>query len=287
MKKHLSRRDFLLTGIAATGMVGIRRAYAFDTRAESIRKYGGFKFGLQGHSLRKFPLENAVSTIQELELHWVEFSRSHVQNDATPGQIRELKKLLQAHDITCFAHGVNPFTADHEKNRRIFEFARQLGVPTLTANPSHDAFESLERLVDEFGIRIAIHNHGPGAEYSTIADLVRAVENRHPGIGICIDTGHLIRSASDPVRAVYELKKRVYGIHFKDYAEQKKETELVTLGTGHLDLVGMFRALREVGFPDDGALVLEYEGSPDDPVDEIKKCLEAASQAARKAAGRS
>ena len=51
------------------------------------------------------------------------------------------------------------------------------------------------------------------------------------------------------------------------------------IGEGLLDLKGTFAALREVGFPADGALSLEYEEK--DPEGDIRECLAAASTAAK------
>ena len=45
------------------------------------------------------------------------------------------------------------------------------------------------------------------------------------------------------------------------------------IGKGQLDVVGLFKALRRVGFPDDGALSLEYEANPENPIDDMKACL--------------
>ena len=52
---------------------------------------------------------------------------------------------------------------DHEANRRWFEFAKKAGIKSISANPSEDSFDSLDKLCEEYQIRIAIHNHGPGA----------------------------------------------------------------------------------------------------------------------------
>ena len=48
---------------------------------------------------------------------------------------------------------------------------------------------------------------------------------------------------------------------------------------GQLDVVGLFKALRRIGFPDDGALSLEYEANPDNPLDDMKACLAHIKQA--------
>ena len=118
-------------------------------------------------------------------------------------------------------HGVNPFTKDHEANRRWFEFAKKAGIKNISADPTEDAFDSLDKLVEEYQIRIAIHNHGPGARYDKVTDVLNAIKGHHPLIGACADLGHYIRSAEDPVRVINLLEGRLYGIHLKDFAEQK------------------------------------------------------------------
>ena len=58
----------------------------------------------------------------------------------------------------------------------------------------------------------------------------------------------------------------------------------VILGRGHLDVEGVFTALRHVKFPADGALSLEYEENPDNPIAECQQCLAVAADAAQKTA---
>ncbi|MCA9161318.1 MAG: sugar phosphate isomerase/epimerase, partial [Planctomycetales bacterium] len=133
-------------------------------------------------------------------------------------------------------------------------------------------------------IRIAIHNHGPGALYDKISDVTSVVKDRHPNIGACVDTGHFIRSKIDPVEAVRRLGPRVFALHLKDEEKQEKRSRNVVIGSGFLDLVAMFKMLRQIKFPADGALSLEYEANPKNPIDEMKACLVAAQEAIAKAA---
>jgi sugar phosphate isomerase/epimerase len=76
---------------------------------------------------------------------------------------------------------------------------------------------------------------------------------------------------------------RLFGIHLKDFAEQKRRTKGVILGKGHLDVVGVFKALDQVKFPADGCLALEYEENPADPLPDVEACLAVAREAAAKA----
>jgi sugar phosphate isomerase/epimerase len=53
----------------------------------------------------------------------------------------------------------------------------------------------------------------------------------------------------------------------------------VILGKGHLPVKAVFEALVATNFPADGALSLEYEENPQDPVEDIRQCVAVARQA--------
>ena len=287
MKRLSSRREFLRTGAAAMAAATLttqarRRAVAADGKDD---RFGGFKMGMQTYTLREYPVDKALDIVHDLGLTRVEMFDAHFPLKSTPEAISAMKARLAQLDIKALAHGVNGFTKDHAANRRWFEFAKAAGIRNISANPTEDSFDSLEKLVAEYDIRIAIHNHGPGALYDKVADVLNAVKGRHPHIGACADLGHYIRSAEDPVRTIHLLKGRLFGIHLKDFAEQKADAKGVILGQGHLDVEGVFRALRQVEFPADGCLALEYEENPKNPLDDVKACLAAASEGARKSLG--
>ncbi len=284
----MTRRRFVASAsAAAVGMNLLKLPAAFAGEPRSARQdpFGGFPIGVQSYSLRNFELVETVRHIQGLGLHFTEFYSKHLPLDATDERISETLELLRGADIKLVAHGVNEFTKDEVANRRIFEFARKAGIRNITANPQPDSFDSLDKLCAEFDIRIAIHNHGPGALYDKIQNVVTAVKDRHPHIGACIDTGHFIRSAEDPVKAVHELRGRVFALHVKDEAEQRADSHNVVIGTGHLDLVGLFKGLRETQFPADGSISLEYEAKPENPIEDMRECLEQAKQAIAKLGG--
>lgn len=280
----LTRRKWIVSAAtAAVGATALRFPQILSADhwadAPATDPFGGFPIGVQSYSLRNFELAETVRHIHGLGLHFAEFYSKHLPLDSSDLRIQETIALLRDSGIQLVAHGVNDFGKDHEANRKIFEFARKAGIRNITANPQPDSFDSLDRLCAEFDIRICIHNHGPGALYDKISDVVKAVSNRHPNIGACIDTGHFIRSAEDPVQAVRELRGRVFALHVKDEAEQRADSHNVVIGKGHLDLVDLFRALREIRFPADGSISLEYEAKPENPIEDMRECLEQARRA--------
>ncbi len=281
MKTTLTRRRFLaLSTAAAAG------ATFFDipqVLAKANDPFAGFPIGVQSYSLRNFNVVEAVRHIQGMGLHFVEFYSKHLPLNATDEQLAENRKLLEEAKISLNAHGVNGFTKDHAANRRIFEFAKRAKVKNITANPQPDSFDSLDKLVAEYKIRICIHNHGPGALYDKISDVSRAVKGRHKFIGACVDTGHFIRGKEDPVKAIQELGPRVFALHIKDEEKQEKRSRNVVIGSGHLDVVGLFKTLKKIRFPADGSISLEYEANPSNPIDDMKQCIEVAKVAIAKA----
>jgi inosose dehydratase len=284
MFASLSRRRFVaLSAAAAAG------ATCFSTSvlraADAKDEWGGFPVGVQSYSLRKFKLPEAIRHLQGMNVHYVELAGTHLAPTASDAEIADTLKLLQSAGLKVSAHGVNRFTNDHDANRKLFEFAKKIGAKTITADPNPDSFDSLDKLVAEYNVRVAIHNHGPTHRYNKVDSVATAIKNHDQRIGACVDCGHYLRSGEDPVKCVLTLGDRVYGVHMKDEAETNTpKSSNVVLGKGHLDVVGLFRALRQVKFPPDGALSLEYEANENNPIDDMKACLAAAKDGIAKSA---
>ena len=286
-----SRRRFLKASAIAAGAA----AAPALTRAAAVRQdndpLGGFTVGIQSYSYRQFNLEKALGEIQNLGLRYVELYRGHVPTTATEAQIKAARNLLEKYRITPIAFGVESFTKDHAANRRLFEFAHNLGDRYLTADPSPDSFDSLDKLVAEFNIGIAIHGHGPVGKqlhrWYSAEEIMKSVRARHRLIGSCLDTGHLIRSAQDPfnhkldpAQQVRHMAARNFGMHLKDHDNKMRRD--VVFGRGVLNVGSILRALREVKFA--GYIAIEYEANPDNPTPDIRACLDVFREAVRKLA---
>ena len=178
MTSSLSRRRFLALSAAAAAGASFFDSPRVLKAAGLLRDddpYHGWPIGVQSYSLRQFDLHQAVRHIQGMGLHYVEFYSKHLSPDATDDTIAETRKLLASAGITLNAHGVNGFSADHEANRKVFQFAKKAGIKNITANPKPDSFSSLDKLVAEYDIRVCIHNHGPGALFDKSDDTLNAV----------------------------------------------------------------------------------------------------------------
>lgn len=277
LNDRISRRGFLVqTSLAAGALATIGRAGLADDA-----DWGGFKVGVQIYTFRKFPLERAIKASGDLGFKYIELSRSHLPPTATPEQITAVLNLCKQSGLTPIAYGVERFTKDIDANRKLFDFAKALGVKMLGADPTRDSFDALDKLVAEYDIAIGIHPHGPGGaklhQWYSAEIIMDAVKNHHPKIGACLDTGHLIRSAQtpflkklDPAEQIRIMGSRNFGIHLKDHDNVNKTD--VVIGKGMLNVPEVLKALKEVHFT--GGLDIEYEAHPDDPTEDVRQCLD-------------
>ncbi len=283
------RREFFRASALAGAAVLAGRALAAPGRA-SDDPFNGFTVGIQSYTFRKFTLEQALKRTRDLGLKHVEFYNGHVPIDSSPEKIAGVKKLCGEYGITPVAFGVEPFSKNHDENKKRFEFAAALGVKSLSADPTPDSFDSLDKLTDEYKIAIAIHPHGPQGKdlhrWYSAEVILKAVKDHGPLIGTCLDTGHLIRSAQlgeklDPVQQIKLMGARNFGIHLKDHDNKRKTDVPFGDPTGVLDVAGVLKALKEVKFT--GSISIEYEANADNPSPDVEKCVAHLKDAARKA----
>lgn len=279
-----SRRDVLKWTACGTAAV-LAGDLPVTLAAESADPYGGFKMGLQSYSLRGFDVKTALKHTKTLGLSYWEAYPRHIPLGTLPKHLQEQKAILAGAGVTLLGYGVLPFDDNETKARQAFDFAKAMGILALSANPQKNkaTFDLLDKLVAEYDVAIAIHNHGPNALYDKIADVETVVKDRHPKIGACVDTGHYIRSDEDPVEAIGRLGKRVFGVHLKDVRtienNGNRRKQYTILGQGDLDVPGVLKTLRKLDYAN--ILALEYEENPKNPLSDIEVCLKVVREAVK------
>jgi len=280
----VSRRDLLrLGGLGAVATLAgcVRRApQVIVTERPVVVPPEPFKvdIGLQSYSLRAFKFDDVVAKLREAGLHFVEFFGAHLPMGMKPEELAAAKAKLAAADVKVNAYGVVGIRKDEAAVRRMFDFAKKVGFDCYTAGPAPDALDLLDKLCEEYDIKVAIHNHGPGdRRWGRTQQLLDGTKNHHENIGVCLDTGHLIRAGDDLLEAVHKLGPRLLAFHFKDVNDQNHD---VVVGKGKIDLVAFFTALRDVKFA--GPFSLEYERDARNPMPGIVASLAALRQALAK-----
>ena len=257
--------------------------------------FGPFAMGIQSWTLREYDFETALTHAADFGLDWVEFTTRHVPISGVPNYVDEVRSKIRNAGLHPSAMGVVPFGADENKARELFEFAAAMNLKSISANPekSKACFDLLEKLVGEYGIPVAIHNHGPGANFDKSSEVIEWTKDRHPLIGACVDCGHYLRSGEKPEEVIEMFGPRVFGVHLKDaravrdqaefdrllselpksrVRRMKQERMIMTIvGEGELNLPAVFAALQDIGYL--RPVSLEYEENAENPLADIAVCL--------------
>lgn len=288
--RDLTRRELLAAGLAAAGSLAFHTRGSAAPSVAETGPYGPFKMGLQSYSLRGYMVkgkpdaDKALAITKDLGLHHWEAFPAHIPISASADDVARYKKMTADQGVSVIGYGVIRFTNDHDANRKFFEFAKAMDFGYLSADPTLDSFQSLDKLVEEYGVGVGIHNHGPGHHYALIDTIAEAIKDHHPKIGCCIDTGHFLRSNEDPVRAAEVFGKRIYGVHLKDVKQDKNakdvkdQMKFTVLGEGDLRTAELLKVLAGLNYQ--YCLALEYEENVMDPVADLRACLAEVRKAA-------
>jgi sugar phosphate isomerase/epimerase len=271
MKAKISRRELVKTAtLAATTLpfVGLEMSSQASTpvAAAPIRDpWRGLKPGVASYTVRKMPLEQAIKAIQRVGLKYVSIKDAHISLKSTTEERRAVAEKFKAAGITPMSCGNVSMENNEASVRQAFEYARDLGLPTIVCSPDPQSMAILDRMVKEFNIKLAIHNHGPeDKRFPSPYDVWKAVEKYDERIGLCIDVGHTARAKVDPAEAIVKCKARLYDLHIKDIASTESNAGTIEGGRGVLDLKGILQALLKIKY--EHLVSFEYEKDADDPL---------------------
>jgi len=270
----IHRRKFIQTGVLASTAVSMltTRGWTAPGAAASKDPYRGLKMGVASYSLRKFSLDAAIAMTQKLGVKYITLKDSHLPLKSSKAERQEARRKLDAAGLVLMGGGVIYMKNNESEIRNAFEYAKDAGMPTIVASPEPQALDTLDRMVNEYQIRVAIHNHGPGDEkYPAPQDVFNQVQNHDPRIGLCIDIGHTVRIGADPVAAIRKYASRLYDLHFKDVTAAAASGECIELGRGIINVVAVLKALLDIGYSHHVAL--EYEINENDPLPGMAECF--------------
>lgn len=262
-----SRRGFVRAGLtAAAAAPCLSDAARAGAVAAAAPDGPALKLGVATYSFIKFPLDAALAGLKRLAVHHVSVKDKHLPMNTTAAERKEVAAKFRAAGVTPLSVGVVTTGDDEAGIRRAFEYARDFGVPTMVCKPTRKSLPLLDRLVKEYDLRLAIHNHGPEDNvWPSPLDVWEAVRPLDERIGLCVDVGHTARCGVDPAEAIRKCAARVYDIHIKDIVGPPgKKDNPVEVGRGRLDERSILQALLDIRFA--GNVGLEYEKDLDDPL---------------------
>jgi len=256
---------------------------AADYAAVRIKK---FPFASEAWTFRRFTFAETLKKLRELGVGAIEafpgqalaaeFPGARFDENMTAEHVAFVKDALKAAGVTLYGYGVVDIGRTEESMRKVFDFARKMGIRILVCEPADDDFTLLEKLVKEYNIKIAIHNHPAPSKYNLPETVFAHVDGKDPRIGSCADSGHWMRGMNDPREAFKLLQGRLLDVHLKDRSDfgTAKAVEDVAWGSGK----GFIRdLLAELTLQDyDGYLTMEYENEKEagDPMPAFRRSVD-------------
>jgi len=245
-----------------------------------------FPFAVQGWTFRKYTFFETVDKVQALGVKYLQAFPGQPLGNGDPktafgeGMSEAAMKAAQAKlreaGLSIVAYGVVDIGTTEASMRKVFDFARKMGIRTVVCEPQDEAFPLLEKLLQEYDLRAAIHNHPRPAKYAWPTTTLDRLKGRDERIGVCADTGHWMREGLNPVECLRLLQGRILDLHLKDRSDfgQGSSAKDVAWGSGKAKVRDILAELTLQDF--DGYLTMEYENEEEvmTPEPAIRKSVE-------------
>jgi sugar phosphate isomerase/epimerase/HEAT repeat protein len=237
----------------------------------------GWRLCMQSYTFNHFTFAESLEKTASLGLKYIEIYPGQKIAKDRPGAIdhnmsdeaiAEMKKMAADKGIKIVCYGVVGLDKNEAADRKVFEFAKKVGIEVINSEPPQDSFDLLDKLTEEYNIKVGLHNHPKASRYWDADTVLKALEGHSRRIGSDADTGHWNRSGLDSLECVKKLEGHIVALHFKDL----KDGHDVPWGTGNTNVKGILEELARQGFK--GVFSIEYEYNWDNSVPEIAKCVE-------------
>jgi len=241
----------------ASGPYGPNPVGRTGWRVPTIFEAGSFfnwKVGAPASAFKGLTLSEAAVRIDKAELGYVEGSntqwvsseiRKNLDYNLTPNELTAIKNRLGKFRVHMVAYHVDGLGPD---DRKVFEFAKSLGVEMIIAAPDPASLPGIDKLANEFGINVAIENLGrkETPAYWNPKSFLAALQGRSNRIGIRADTGYWMQEGINPRDALVEVKDKLMAVSLRDRSSPGGAGRDVPLGYGVADIKQFLQDIRRL-----------------------------------------
>lgn len=264
MREKQTRRQFLqIAGIgAAVSLTGANSCLGQDQSKSTGKRL--FHLGLASYTFREFKLAETLTMTRRLGLEYIALKSFHLPLESTQAEIEAVAAEVKKAGLKLYGGGVIYMNNEAEVHRA-FEYAKQAGMTTIIGVPKHELLALVNKKVQEYDIKVAIHNHGPGDKvYPTPRSAYERITELDKRVGLCIDIGHTQRAGEDPSEAAEKFADRLLDVHIKDVSASTVEGKTVEMGRGVIDIPRFVKTLLKINYAD--VVSFEYEKDEQDPL---------------------
>ena len=229
-----------------------------------IRKMRRFELGLASYTLRKFKLDETLAMTKRVGLKYICLKDFHLPLDSTQAEIKAVAAKVRNAGLRLYGGGVISMKSEAEVHRA-FDYAKAAGMKVIVGVPAPKLLTLVNKKVQQYDIKVAIHNHGPGDKnYPTPASAYERIKDLDKRIGLCNDIGHTQRAGMDPSESAERFADRLLDVHIKDVSAATAKGRGVEVGRGVIDIPKFLRTLLKINYS--GVVAFEYEKDADDPL---------------------
>jgi sugar phosphate isomerase/epimerase len=274
--KRIDRRDAIR--LAGAGLVSSLASGAENQDPAAIARkpspeFHGLMIGLASYSTRNLSVDDTIACCRRLGIKHIALKDSHLKLTSTPEERAALRKKFSDSGIAIVGCGVIYVKNDEAEIRRAFQYAKDIGAATAVMGCTRDVVPTMSKVIQDFDLRAAIHNHGPTDERGSKSpiDVMEWIKDADKKIGLCMDVGHTFHCGVSPTVIATKYASRLYDIHIKDQGEASATRKDVPVGQGVIDIVGLLKTLVKTKYPHHVAL--EYEAEANNPLAGITESI--------------
>ncbi|HEX4951597.1 MAG TPA: sugar phosphate isomerase/epimerase [Blastocatellia bacterium] len=268
MNHSLSRRDWLKASALTAAALPFAHLIPEAAQNGTADPWRGLKIGVATYTFREWPIEETIKGLKRVGVKYISIKnvKNHIDLSHTPEERKQRAQMFRDAGLVPMSVGNVSMRGSDDDIRKGFEYAKDVGVPTIVCAPRRDAIPLLDKLVKEFDIKLAIHNHGPEDKgfFPSPYDAMELISKYDKRIGLCIDVGHTARAGVDPAESIIKCKDRLYDLHLKDISALGDRNTPIEGGRGILNLKAILQALIKINFQ--GLAGYEYEKDSKDPL---------------------
>ncbi len=205
----------------------------------SVNKLLGWRVGISSNVFRSRTFFASATLADALGLADIEGNSDqkispqidkNLDYNLSPDDIAAVKQRLSELHLKMSAYRVESIPSDEESSRKLFAFAKEMGVDTIITNTAPSSLSAVDKLAGDNGVNVAIES--PGNPESVMS----AIGSLGPHIGVSINFGEWLEHGIKPVDGLAAIKDRLMAVSLRDRSDFGLVGRDVQLGTGVANL---------------------------------------------------
>jgi sugar phosphate isomerase/epimerase len=261
-----TRRKFLkLSGLTLPALMIPVRHFGYSSGKTEMN------LGIASYSFRDYDLDSTLKMTNRLGINNLALKSMHMPLELPDEEIRQIRKKINDAGINLYGAGVI-YMNNEDEVKNAFRYAKAAGISVIIGVPKYELLDLAEEHVKSTGIKLAIHNHGPGDDvYPSPESVIEKIKNRDPRVGLCMDVGHTERIGLNPAAEAKKYFSRLLDVHLKDVDKSTAEGDTVEIGRGVIDIPAFIKVLMDRNYT--GMVSFEYEKDPKDIMPGISESI--------------